>query len=254
VHTQAVEPSEPKGALGWVLVFEARDAPPGWFDVPDLDLQPALIKAVDAAAMRAAAALLPGPAAGPDPALLVERMLTEANRAIFELSTGDRGMLYKGSFAEAVGAVLTPTEVAIGWVGAARAYLLRGGAPRCLTRDHTLLRELTESRAAEGKPLTEQEIAEFPHKNIVTRSLGLCEQVQIETRRLSLEPGDQLLLASAAVGEPPEAIVRELAARLPHEPAQPPHELAVKVATHAALAAPGRAIAAAVVKLARGES
>jgi hypothetical protein len=101
-----------------------------------------------------------------------------------------------------------------------------------------------ESRADEGHPMSEQEIADFPHKDVVTRALGTNGEVQIETRRLPIGPADRLLLASASVPEPAESIVRE-------PPIQPPHDLAVKVATNAALAAPGRAIAVAVVQLAR---
>jgi protein phosphatase len=82
-------------------------------------------------------------------------------------------------------------EVLVGHVGDSRAYLLRGGALRQLTEDHSLLNDYKKSRA-----LTPEEIEAFPHKNVIVRALGMREAVEVDVQRVALEPGDTFVLCS----------------------------------------------------------
>ena len=46
------------------------------------------------------------------------------------------------------------------------------------------------------KRLTEEEIANFPHKNVIVRALGMKDTVKVDTRFEQPEKGDLLLLCS----------------------------------------------------------
>ena len=66
-------------------------------------------------------------------------------------------------------------SVIIGHVGDSRAYLLRQGAIRQLTEDHSLLNDYLRTRQ-----LTPEEIEHFPHKNVIVRALGMKDQVEVD--------------------------------------------------------------------------
>ena len=76
-------------------------------------------------------------------------------------------------------------------VGDSRLYLLRKGHLHQITEDHTLLQE----HVRYGK-LSPEEIADFPHKNVLTRTVGVYPHVEADTFHFVLLPGDFLLLCS----------------------------------------------------------
>ncbi len=114
-----------------------------------------------------------------------------ANLRIFERAATDprlRGMgttVVAASFPRSGGAVL------VGHVGDSRAYLVRGGAIRQLTEDHSLLNDYKKTRA-----LTPEEIEAFPHKNVIVRALGMKDAVEVDLLRAELKDGDVVLLCS----------------------------------------------------------
>jgi protein phosphatase len=81
--------------------------------------------------------------------------------------------------------------VAIGHVGDSRAYLLRGGAFRQLTTDHSLVAELVESGV-----LTPEEAEHHPQRSAITRALGTEPAVEVDLFTVAGEPGDVFLLCS----------------------------------------------------------
>jgi protein phosphatase len=84
-------------------------------------------------------------------------------------------------------------------VGDSRIYRLRGGALQQLTRDHSLQAEL----AAAG--------LSWPHRNVITRALGIPSNHTPDVSRVVLEPGDSFLLCSDGLYEvTPDAVLAEL--------------------------------------------
>jgi serine/threonine protein phosphatase PrpC len=81
--------------------------------------------------------------------------------------------------------------VLIAHVGDSRVYRVRGGKLEQLTDDHSLLNDYIKM-----KRLTEEEIANFPHKNVIVRALGMKETVKVDTRLDAPQPGDLYLLCS----------------------------------------------------------
>jgi protein phosphatase len=82
-------------------------------------------------------------------------------------------------------------DLAIGHVGDSRAYLLREGGLRQLTRDHSLVAELVES----GR-LDPADAADHPFRSVITRALGLERDVDVDVVEERLDPGDRVLLCS----------------------------------------------------------
>jgi serine/threonine protein phosphatase PrpC len=76
-------------------------------------------------------------------------------------------------------------------VGDSRLYLVRVGAVRQLTFDHTVRNELIRRG---NTPLAE--IEALPYKHAITRAVGTYEQTQPESMAVELVPGDRIILAT----------------------------------------------------------
>jgi PPM family protein phosphatase len=130
----------------------------------------------------------------------------EANRRIFELARADASRSGMGT--TLTGALLSNDEVSIVHVGDSRAYLLRDGELRQLTRDHSLVEELRRR----GQ-LTPEEAEEHPQRSIITRALGPEEDVEVDVHTHQARSGDVFLLCSDGLTSMVrEDRVREIAA------------------------------------------
>src|SRR5690606_31106855 len=87
--------------------------------------------------------------------------------------------------------------VYVAHVGDSRVYRIRDGAIELLTEDHSLLNDYKKM-----KRLTEEEIANFPHKNVIVRALGMKDTVKVDTRFEAPRAGDMMLLCSDGLSGP----------------------------------------------------
>lgn len=76
-------------------------------------------------------------------------------------------------------------------VGDSRTYTWREGQLTQITHDHSLAAQL-----AQAGHIQETEIATHPRNNIISRALGLHENVEADLFQWHLQPGDRLLLCS----------------------------------------------------------
>jgi serine/threonine protein phosphatase PrpC len=114
-----------------------------------------------------------------------------ANRRIFERAR--RQPEHSGMGTTCVGAMFSRDgrRVSVANVGDSRCYRLRGGAIKQLTRDHSLV-----SDAREAAPwMTEEEVAQLP-PNVITRALGIREDVVVDLHNEATEEGDLYLVCS----------------------------------------------------------
>lgn len=115
--------------------------------------------------------------------------IRKANRDVHEISTSHEK--HKGMGSTAVAIHIQDDAAVLAHTGDSRCYLLRNGELKQLTRDHSLYNE-----ALALKPnLSAEKLAKLP-KNVVTRALGMKDQIQVELGRCSVEPGDLFLLCS----------------------------------------------------------
>jgi serine/threonine protein phosphatase PrpC len=114
-----------------------------------------------------------------------------ANRQIFERSAKSREC--RGMGTTVVGALFSSKKnrMYIGHVGDSRCYRIRGGELRQMTRDHSLINDYLLAMP----DLTEEQKSELP-KNVITRALGMQDQVMVDLQADEPQPGDIYLLCS----------------------------------------------------------
>jgi serine/threonine protein phosphatase PrpC len=83
-------------------------------------------------------------------------------------------------------------QVAIAHTGDSRAYRVRRGQIARLTRDHSIMEEMMAARP----DMSEEEIASFSHRNVVTKCLGSKDDLDPTIAVDTLQPGDVYLLCS----------------------------------------------------------
>jgi len=121
-----------------------------------------------------------------------ERMVTAiklANARIHQTGQDDPSKKGMGCTVDAV--FFAQGRIVIGHVGDSRVYRVRDARIEPLTDDHSLLNDYRRM-----KEMTRQEVANFPHKNVVVRALGLSAQVAVDTRVEDFQRGDLFLLCS----------------------------------------------------------
>ncbi len=113
-----------------------------------------------------------------------------ANHRIFEAASRD--LRFKGMGTTIVIGQIAGERFYIAHVGDSRCYRVRGGAAKQLTRDHSLLEDYKDARPE----MSEEEQKKFPHKNVITRALGMRESVQVDVMSDDIHDGDVFLLCS----------------------------------------------------------
>lgn len=98
---------------------------------------------------------------------------------------------YKGMGTTALVLLFDGNNAFIGHVGDSRGYLVREGRIEQLTEDHSLVNE----RIRAGL-LTPDQARTHKLKNIITRSLGYQEEVEIDIQVRAVRRGDRFLLCS----------------------------------------------------------
>jgi PPM family protein phosphatase len=130
--------------------------------------------------------------------------VAEANRAVFDRSQNDRKVSGMGTTLTA--AQVDGNRVHLVHVGDSRAYLLRDGELTQVTEDHTLVHRMV----MEGE-ISEEEAETHPHRSILTRALGVDQNIQVDEGDLEVAPGDRLLLCTDGLtGMVPEGQIREI--------------------------------------------
>ena len=77
------------------------------------------------------------------------------------------------------------------WAGDSRIYRHRAGDFSQLTDDHSLVQEL--HRLGE---LTADEAENHPSANVITRAIGVSDDIEIQVRKVDVLPGDRFLVCS----------------------------------------------------------
>lgn len=85
------------------------------------------------------------------------------------------------------------------WAGDSRLYRLREGRIERLSHDHSYVQELQDSGL-----LNEAEARVHPRGNIVTRAIGVEDQLQLQQVHLEVQAGDSYLLCSDGLNKTAE--------------------------------------------------
>ena len=121
--------------------------------------------------------------------LRVAESLRIANRAIYDRTIQESDKQGMGTTASVL--VMSGARYLIGQVGDSRVYLLRDGALRQLTKDHSYVQEQVDAGF-----LTPEQARYHPYSNVITRCVGASDVVEPDTYSGELKVGDVFLVAS----------------------------------------------------------
>lgn len=116
--------------------------------------------------------------------------ITTANVTVFD--RGDVDDSLRGMGTTIVAAVVKNGEACVAHVGDSRAYIINAGKKITqVTKDHSLVQQMLDF----GE-ITKQEYENHPSKNIITRAMGVGEEIDIDFNYVCVGENDTLILCS----------------------------------------------------------
>lgn len=123
----------------------------------------------------------------------LERAVEAANRAIYEEARRNYKLMGMGT--TVVAAAIVGDVAHIAHVGDSRCYMVRNGTAESLTRDHTMVNLFVDAEL-----LSPEDAATHPEAHVLSRSLGVERQVDVDiSDPITLHDTDRLLLCSDGV-------------------------------------------------------
>ena len=124
----------------------------------------------------------------------LESCVEHANLAIFQAAQNHAQ--YSGMGTTVVASVLWDNQLMLAHVGDSRCYRLRAGQLLQITRDPSWLQEQIDAGL-----ITPEQAAQSGQRNLVTRALGVEEDVLVESNGFTVEAHDLFLLCSDGLSE-----------------------------------------------------
>lgn len=124
----------------------------------------------------------------------LEASVDNANRSIYTAARVNPA--YAGMGTTLVVGVFHGEKLVLGHVGDSRCYRLRGDQFLQVTRDHSLLQEQMDAGM-----MTPAQAAVSPLKNLVTRAMGVENEVLLEVNELHVEAGDIYLMCTDGLSD-----------------------------------------------------
>lgn len=123
-----------------------------------------------------------------NPVRTLRRAIEDANKALLKLARGDEKLFGMGT--TIVAATIEDDCMYVANVGDSRLYVINDTITQ-VTRDHSLVEEMVRSGA-----IDRAEARFHPKKNVITRAIGVKDDVMIDFFDVKLKPGDTVLLCS----------------------------------------------------------
>lgn len=126
------------------------------------------------------------------------RAIRRANKAILDRAKEEPELQGMGSTCTAL--ILTDKNAIIAHVGDSRVYQFRGSKKLFRTFDHSMVFELVKK-----KVLTEEQARLSEQSNVITRALGVQDDVEVELNIVPYKKGDRFMLCTDGIhGSMPE--------------------------------------------------
>ena len=133
----------------------------------------------------------------------------KACQAIFSAAQDDPQL--QGMGTTVIALLVKDNHALFAHVGDSRAYLVRGDLIQQISEDHSLVNEQIKAGM-----ITPEEAKHSRYKNIITRSVGFEEEVQVDVMGLITEPNDVFILCSDGLANMvDDNEMREIARRYP---------------------------------------
>ncbi len=120
---------------------------------------------------------------------LLQSALFGANVRLYEMARNIESLSGMGTTVVAV--IINNNVAHIAHAGDSRAYIIHSGHLRQVTRDHSIIQSMVDK----GQ-ITAEEAKNHPNKNVITRALGVGEDVDIEYNEIPFESDDCLLICT----------------------------------------------------------
>ena len=115
--------------------------------------------------------------------------ITTANVSVYDRAVADMDL--KGMGTTIVSAVIKDNNVCIAHVGDSRAYYITENGIKQITKDHSLVQQMLDN----GQ-ITRAEFETHPNKNIITRALGVGEEIEIDFDSITLSDDEAVLICT----------------------------------------------------------
>jgi protein phosphatase len=125
---------------------------------------------------------------------VVSKAVTFANTEIYQHAKSHPECSGMGT--TIVMALFHHTSVILANVGDSRIYRFRKGELKQLTTDHSLVQEMIDSGY-----MSEKEALESNNRNLITRALGVAEDVKVDVAEYKIEKNDIYLLCSDGLND-----------------------------------------------------
>lgn len=129
-----------------------------------------------------------------DPSRTLRRAMEQANLHVYNLRSGHPTL--SGMQTTLTALVLCEGRFWLGHVGDSKAFLLRDGSIRQLTRDHTMVQEMRRLGLVDS-----MRAGRHPHRHLLTRTIGGDLLVDIDVQGGPVHPGDCFILATDGLFE-----------------------------------------------------
>lgn len=124
-----------------------------------------------------------------NPEIILQNAISRANADIFMLSEENKDL--EGMGTTVVAATIYGNRMKVGNVGDSRLYIINGKNIRQITTDHSLVEEMIKAGSLER-----ENARTHPNKNIITRAVGVTDNVRVDFFDVELQEGDIVLLCS----------------------------------------------------------
>ncbi len=115
--------------------------------------------------------------------------ITAANISVYDMSVKNPDLSGMGT--TVVAALIVNGSVCIAHAGDSRAYILNKNSLRQLTKDHSFVQEMVDRGS-----LTPDQAKDDPRKNLITRALGVGEDLRIDFCEEFIDENDVLLICT----------------------------------------------------------
>jgi PPM family protein phosphatase len=122
-------------------------------------------------------------------ASLVVELVRRANQGVRKSAARDKQL--DGMGTTLVMALLGPDFVTAAHVGDSRLYRLHGSRVARLTEDHSMVQEMV----VRGQ-INARQAAMSRHRNVITRALGIAQDVNVDVAHHAIAPGDVFMLCT----------------------------------------------------------
>ena len=129
-----------------------------------------------------------------DIARALEMCVSNANLAVYNAANANPQ--YDGMGTTLVVGVFRDETLILGHIGDSRCYRLRAGVLSQLTKDHSVLQEQIDAGL-----ITPAQALSSPHKNLVTRAVGVDTQTMLECHEHPVQAGDLFLMCSDGLSD-----------------------------------------------------